>query len=109
MRASKVCSKCHNEKPLSEFRNDKYTKSGKTTRCKMCLKRNPGMPKEVRCFYCREWFTKTQSSYKFCKPICHSRYWSKVWRLSPEGRIYMMDYHRNYVRTDKYTDILQYG
>jgi|SRR3990167_4135282 len=95
----KTCSKCHNEKPFSEFRNDKYIKDGKTTRCKECL--STYKPKQIRCFYCRGWFTKTQSNYKFCKPICHDRYWSKVFRLSPKGRVYMMDYHRNYDRLRK--------
>lgn len=33
---TKICTKCNNEKPLSDFHNDKYTKDGKTAWCKKC-------------------------------------------------------------------------
>jgi hypothetical protein len=90
----KKCSKCKQEKPLTEFRNDKYSKFGKTTRCKECL--STYKPEEIRCYYCREWFRKKQSNYKFCSSKCHDRYWSRIWRLRPEGFIYMINYHRKY-------------
>jgi len=92
----RTCTKCKEEKTLDKFRNDKYTRDGKTTRCKECL--STYKQEDIRCYYCREWFTKKQSNFKFCKPICHDRHWSKVWRLSPRGQVYMMDYHRNYIR-----------
>ena len=96
--ASKTCRKCNQEKPLTEFRNDKGFKDGKKARCKMCLKINPDMPREIRCYYCREWFVQTQSSYKFCKPLCHNRYWNRNFRLSTNGTIYMKNYHGSYLR-----------
>jgi hypothetical protein len=35
---TKVCTKCSEAKPLEEFRRDKKTQSGRTQRCKPCLK-----------------------------------------------------------------------
>lgn len=92
----KKCAKCGESKPLNEFRNDKYTKSGKTTRCKECLKTYN--PEDLRCYYCHKWFTKKQSNWKFCNIKCHNNHWSKVWRLSPKGTMYMAEYQRNYQR-----------
>lgn len=34
----KVCNKCKIEKPLSEFANDRSSKTKKTTQCKQCMK-----------------------------------------------------------------------
>ena len=95
----RTCCKCKEEKILDKFRNDKYTRDGKTTRCKECLKTYE--PEEAICYYCKEWFTKKQSNFKFCKPKCHSRYWSRVWRLSTKGHMYMLDYNRNYIRPSR--------
>lgn len=90
----KQCTKCNKLKTLSEFRNDKYATSGKTARCKECLR--TFKPKEVRCIYCRGWFLQKQSNYKTCNPTCHRKYWSRVFRLSVKGERYYKAYHRNY-------------
>jgi hypothetical protein len=95
----KKCSKCGLEKPLEEFRNDKYRKSGKTSRCKKCLA--TFTPKEIRCYFCHEWFTQTQSTYKFCSPKCHGNYWAKVCNLGMKRYFYMREYNKNYHRTDR--------
>lgn len=89
----KQCFKCKKQKDLSEFRNDKYTKDGKTYRCKECLR--TFKPREIRCLHCRKWFTQKQSNYRFCSPKCHNNYWNKVWRLG-KGTVYMKLYHRKY-------------
>jgi hypothetical protein len=38
MTPTKRCSKCHTEKPLSEFYENRHTKSGFFSRCKTCVK-----------------------------------------------------------------------
>ena len=96
----KQCRKCNQTKPLNEFRNDKYTKDGKTTRCAECLKRNNDYPKHKRCPVCGTWFIAKQSNYKFCKPKCHTNYWSKIRRVSVKGNLYMLGYQRQYSRSN---------
>ena len=39
MDETKVCIKCKNTKPLSEFQRDKYRKDGYRGTCKVCLNR----------------------------------------------------------------------
>jgi hypothetical protein len=34
---TRTCTSCQHEKPLSEFRRNKHTVDGATTRCKRCL------------------------------------------------------------------------
>jgi hypothetical protein len=34
---TRTCTSCQHEKPLSEFRRNKHTADGATTRCKRCL------------------------------------------------------------------------
>lgn len=100
----KVCTKCKKEKELSEFRNDKYTKSGKTTRCKECLK--TFKPKEITCRHCHSWFTQKQSNYAFCSPKCHDRYWSKIDRLTMKRFFYMREYWKKYKREQKVSSVV---
>ena len=96
----KICSKCLKDKPLDDFRNDKYNKDGKTTRCKECLKRNKEYPKWTRCPVCGTWFTAKQSSYKFCKQKCRKNYWGKIWRVGVKGNLYMIGYQKQYSRSN---------
>ena len=75
----KICTKCKKEKELNDFWKDKYTKTGKTFRCKECLRRYK--PEEIRCHFCHEWFTKKQKNQIFCNPKCSSNYWNRIWRI----------------------------
>lgn len=95
----KKCTKCQIEKDLSEFRNDKYGKHGKTQRCKECL--STYKQEECRCNYCREWFVKKQSNYKFCSPQCHDDYWRRNFKLSMKGVVYYTVYNRAYKKSNK--------
>lgn len=95
----KSCTKCQQEKPLNEYRNDKYTRDGKTTRCKECL--STYKPKEIRCYHCRGWFTKRRGWHIFCKKSCRDMYWSKINFLSTRGHMNRIDYQRRYSKKDK--------
>jgi hypothetical protein len=92
----KQCSKCGEDKFLENFRNDKYGRFGKISKCKECLA--TFTPKEIRCFFCLTWFTQKQSNYKFCSPRCHMKYWNKIDSLSNRRYFYMREYWKKYVK-----------
>lgn len=53
----KTCSKCHIEKEETEFNKDKYTSSGFTTRCKLCIRSRRNaleLDKSKICVICKE-------------------------------------------------------
>jgi hypothetical protein len=97
----KKCTKCQQHKQLNEFRNDKYAKDGKTTRCKECLSKLPrDWDPEIRCYYCQRWFSRKQRNWKFCTKKCHDRYWRRNWKLSVKGFIWNVDYQKQYSRSN---------
>ena len=57
---TKICSKCHLEKPIKDFNKSKYTKSGLRSQCKDC-------ENNILVTVIRE--TKTCSQCKIEKPI----------------------------------------
>lgn len=61
---TKICSKCNEEKSLTEFYNDKTHRSGKTNRCKDCHRTGP------KCTVCGEHTSKGGSHSE--QPVCHA-------------------------------------
>lgn len=65
----KQCKKCHEIKDASEFRKDKYTKDGYTTRCKYCIDHKY---KNI-CEYCGKYFLGSHKSQRFCSKECSGK------------------------------------
>ena len=57
--SGKACYKCNEHKPLSEFYKDKWTKDGKTHKCKSCAKKY-----EANICRFRKWFTDKKKNAK---------------------------------------------
>lgn len=95
----KQCTKCKVEKPLDQFRNDKYQKSGKTTRCKDCLR--TFAKRKIKCQWCPNLFIQKQSSYVFCSFECYKEFWSIKGRLTDQNILYMKRYHKKYDYSEK--------
>jgi hypothetical protein len=55
---TKVCTKCHQEKTLSEFYKNKTRKDGLTNECKMCILRYGFEHKEERKLYCKKYHSE---------------------------------------------------
>jgi endogenous inhibitor of DNA gyrase (YacG/DUF329 family) len=74
----KVCIKCGQSKPLSDFHNDKSRKSGVREACKGCRCKLPAVV-EKKCIACGDLFSVSGSSkaQKYCGKTCqrvHIRY-----------------------------------
>ena len=63
---TKTCNKCKKEKPISEFRHDKYSKDGYTTRCKYCIDHKY---KNI-CQICNKEFFGSHKNQKYCSNKC---------------------------------------
>jgi hypothetical protein len=53
----KTCTKCGQEKPLTEFYTDKRISDGRTSRCKECLKKKNKK-------YCKKWYEANKDKVK---------------------------------------------
>jgi hypothetical protein len=56
----KKCSKCGEEKPLSEFFKDKHSSTGFTCQCKQCQKERSNKNKDKITEYHKEWYLKNK-------------------------------------------------
>ena len=65
--AAKKCSKCGEEKPLSEFRKAKHHKDGLTSHCRLCV--NAGI---------RDWYYRNREARKATQAAWHEK--NKSWR-----------------------------
>lgn len=82
MKKTKICSKCHKEKSLYEFFNDKKGKFGKQAHCKECAR------KRFKKYYLnnqKEIITQHQSYYKNNKLIISIK--QKEWRKQNKDKI----------------------
>ena len=62
----KMCSKCKNIKTINNFRKDKYSKDGFTSRCKYCIDHKY----RNICQYCGKEFYGSHKNQKFCSKKC---------------------------------------
>lgn len=96
----KTCRKCNEKKPISEFHNDKASKDGKTSRCRVCRTeakrkywREVAKPNRVKhthtCKSCNEVFVTHNISSVFCNPTCKENWWK-----GEEGNKYRADRKR---------------
>ena len=67
---TKICSKCGKEKEISEFRHDKYSKDGYTTRCKYCIDHKY----KNTCLICGKDFLGSHKSQFLCSNECRHKY-----------------------------------
>lgn len=87
----KKCSSCKQEKDLSEFRKDKYSKDGLTYRCKNCL-------------------SKADKSYAERNPEKMKARYARYAQENPEKmrakekKLKRRAYHRKYQKTQQYRD-----
>lgn len=75
---NKICNKCNKIKDISEFRKDKYTKDGYTSRCKYCIDHKY----ENICEYCGKEFLGSHKSQKFCSNECKGKHKSEAKRVT---------------------------
>lgn len=66
----KMCNKCKEEKELSEFNKDKYSKDGYTTICKYCRSHRY----KLECQICGVSFKGSHKTQKFCSNECKHEY-----------------------------------
>jgi hypothetical protein len=69
----KQCSKCKQIKTINEFRKDKYSKDGYTTRCKYCIDHKY---KNI-CLQCGKEFFGSHIKQKLCSKECSGKYNTK--------------------------------
>ena len=65
----KQCRKCKQLKLIKHFRNDKYTKDGKTSRCKYCIDHKY---KNI-CPICGKEFYGSHKNQTFCSNACKGK------------------------------------
>lgn len=95
----KKCNKCKQEKELTEFHKDKYQKDGKKNICALCLRKY--IPEEIRCYCCREWFTKQKKNNKFCSLKCYKKHWAKIMAQKVSKTVYAAEYRRKHKEYEK--------
>jgi len=70
----KTCSRCHVQKPVTEFHKDRGQKDGRESRCKVCIKEKNrlylGANKEQRNKYLREWHRRNPGKQHTYHKLC---------------------------------------
>ena len=80
---TKVCTKCHVEKPLTEFGNEKRTRDGKRADCKECYKKMREKWVKKNPNYFKEWHEKNPEyrSELYRNNIEREKLTNKRWRI----------------------------
>src|ERR1035437_2826095 len=89
----KMCHKCGQEKLLSKFHKDKYSKDGFQHKCKICFKRYVLKHKEELKQYSKQYNKKYNSEHKDERKLYDKQY---KYKHKDDIKIYNKQYHKQY-------------